>query len=331
MFEGGRRVKILGTGAYVPPKLLTNADLEKLVDTSDEWIMSRTGIKVRHISDDTMASSDLALEAAKEALENAKLTVEDIDQIIVATVTPDQQFPSTACTVQRRLGAKGISALDLGAACSGFVYGLGMASGMISSGLLDRVVLVGVETLTKLVDWTKRETCVLFGDGAGAVVLGPSDDNGREILSVTMRSDGTAGSLLELPAGGSRKRPTHETIDQGLHFIQMQGNEVFKYAVRLMSDMAREALDKAGKSVSDVDLLIPHQANLRIITATARRLGIPMEKVYVNVERYGNTSAASIPIALNEAHRVGRIKDGDIVELVTFGAGFTWAASVIRW
>jgi 3-oxoacyl-[acyl-carrier-protein] synthase-3 len=331
MFEGGRRVRILGTGSYVPPKIITNEYLEKLVDTSDEWITSRTGIKERHIVEDGVAASDLAFEASKMALADCGLTIDDIDQIVVATVTPDRLFPSAACTLQEKFGIKGNAAMDLSAACSGFVYGLAAAGGMISSGILDRVLLIGVETLSKLVNWKERETCVLFGDGAGAVVLGPSDDDSKGLLSVRMASDGGSGSLLELPAGGSRMPATHETIDQGLHFIHMQGNEVFKYAVRSMDEMARDALAKAGQEIEDVDLLIPHQANLRIIAATAKRLGISMEKVFVNVNRYGNTSAASVPLALDEARREGRIKDGDLVELVTFGAGFTWGAAVVRW
>ena len=331
MFKGHRGVRILGTGSYVPPRVVTNADLERLVETSDEWITSRTGIKERHIVDDGMAASDLALEAAREALSDSHLAVSDIDQFIVATVTPDRLFPSTACTLQEKLGAQGSSALDLSAACSGFIYGLAAAGGMISSGLLDRVLLIGVETLSKLVDWQDRSTCVLFGDGAGAAVLGPAEDDSRGLLSVRMASDGASGSLLELPAGGSRLPASHDTIEQGLHFIKMQGNEVFKYAVRAMYEMARDAISDAGQQISDVDLLIPHQANLRIISATAKRLGIPMEKVFVNVNRYGNTSAASVPLALDEARKEGRIKDGDLVELVTFGAGFTWGAAVVRW
>lgn len=324
-------MRILGTGSYVPPKVITNEDLEKLVDTSDEWITARTGIKERHIVEDGVAASDLALEASREALDNCNLTIKDIDQIIVATVTPDRLFPSAACTLQEKLGAEGNSAMDLSAACSGFVYGLATAGGMISSGVLERVLLIGVETLSKLVNWKERETCVLFGDGAGAVVLGPSEDDSRGLLSVRMASDGGSGSMLELPAGGSRMPATHETIEQGKHFIHMQGNEVFKYAVRSMDEMARDALDKAGLEISNIDLLIPHQANLRIISATAKRLGISMDKVFVNVNRYGNTSAASVPLALDEARKEGRIGEGDLVELVTFGAGFTWGAAVIRW
>jgi 3-oxoacyl-[acyl-carrier-protein] synthase-3 len=331
MFERNRGARILGTGSYVPPKVVTNEDIEKLVDTSDEWIVSRTGIKERHIVDGDTASSDMAFEAAKQALDDAGLAASDMDQILVATVTPDRLFPSTACTLQEKLGVQGNSATDIGAACSGFVYGLAMAGGMISSGVLDRVLLVGVETLSKLVNWRDRGTCVLFGDGAGAAVLGPAEEDGAGILSVKMQSDGSAGSLLELPAGGSRLPSSHETVERGLHYIKMQGNEVFKYAVRAMEEMALVALSKAGKDVSEVDLLIPHQANLRIIHATAKRLGIPMEKVFVNVNRYGNTSAASIPLALDEAVKEGRVKDGDLVELVTFGAGFTWGAAVIRW
>lgn len=321
----------MGTGSHVPPRVVTNEDLERLVETSDDWITSRTGIKERHVVDDEMAASDLALVAANEALGDAHLSISDIDQIIVATVTPDRLFPSTACTLQEKLGAEGNSALDVSAACSGFVYGLAMAGGMISSGLLDRVLLIGVETLSKILNWKDRGTCVLFGDGAGAAILGPAEADGRGLLSVKMASDGASGSLLELPAGGSRLPATHETIEQGQHFIKMQGNEVFKYAVRAMYEMARDTLAKAGLDISDVDLLIPHQANLRIIRATAKRLGIPMEKVFVNVNRYGNTSAASVPLALNEARKEARIKDGDLVELVTFGAGFTWGAAVIRW
>jgi 3-oxoacyl-[acyl-carrier-protein] synthase-3 len=331
MFEGHRGARILGTGSYVPPKVVTNEDIEKLVDTSDDWIVSRTGIKKRHVVEGSTAASDLALEAANRALDEAGMKASDIDQILVATVTPDRLFPSTACTLQEKLGVNGNSALDIGAACSGFVYGLAMAGSMISAGILDRVLLIGVETLSKILNWRDRGTCVLFGDGAGAAVIGPAEEDGARILSVKMRSDGAAGSLLELPAGGSQMPATHETVEQGLHYIKMQGNEVFKYAVRAMEEMAREALVKAGKEVPEVDLLIPHQANLRIIHATAKRLGIPMEKVFVNVNRYGNTSAASIPLALDEAVKEGRIKKGDLVELVTFGAGFTWAAAVIRW
>jgi 3-oxoacyl-[acyl-carrier-protein] synthase-3 len=331
MFEGHRSARILGTGSYVPPKVVTNEDLEKLVATSDEWIISRTGIKERHVVDGSTAASDLALMAANKALDQAGMKASDMDQILVATVTPDRMFPSAACTLQEKLGVGGNSAMDLGAACSGFVYGLAIAGGMICAGVLDHVLLIGVETLSKILNWRDRGTCVLFGDGAGAAVVGPAEGDGRGILSVKMASDGASGSLLELPAGGSLLPASHETVEQGLHYIKMQGNEVFKYAVRAMEEMAREALGKAGKEVSDVDLLIPHQANLRIIHATAKRLGIPMEKVFVNVNRYGNTSAASIPLALDEAVREGRIKDGDLVELVTFGAGFTWAAAVIRW
>jgi 3-oxoacyl-[acyl-carrier-protein] synthase-3 len=331
MFERHRGARILGTGSYVPPKIVTNEDLEKLVETSDEWIVSRTGIKERHVVDGDAAASDLALMAANQALEAAGLKASDMDQILVATVTPDRLFPSTACTLQEKLGVEGNSAMDIGAACSGFVYGLAMAGGMISSGVLDHVLLIGVETLSKILNWRDRGTCVLFGDGAGAAVIGPAEGDGKGILSVKMASDGAAGSLLELPAGGSQLPASHETVEQGLHYIKMQGNEVFKYAVRAMEEMAREALAKAGMGVPEVDLLITHQANLRIIRATAKRLVIPMEKVFVNVNRYGNTSAASIPLALDEAVKEGRIKDGDLVELVTFGAGFTWAAAVIRW
>jgi len=301
-----------------------------MVDTTDEWISARTGILERHIAENGVPSSDLAAEASRPALAEAGISPLDIELIIVATVTPDRLFPSTACSLQEKLGASNAAAFDLSAACSGFIYGLTLAKGLIATSVADVVLVVGVETLSKLVDWTDRNTCVLFGDGAGAAVVAPGDSD-KGILATSMGSDGRLGSLLELPGGGSLNPASEETLQNRLHFIKMKGNEVFKNAVRAMGNVAEDALAKAGIRAEDVDLLIPHQANLRIIEATAKRLGVPMEKVFVNVHKYGNTSAASIPMALHEARKEGRVKDGDIVELVSFGAGFTWGAAVIRW
>jgi 3-oxoacyl-[acyl-carrier-protein] synthase-3 len=310
--------------------VLSNRDLERMVDTTDEWISARTGILERHIAENGVPSSDLAAEASRPALAEAGISPLDIELIIVATVTPDRLFPSTACSLQEKLGASNAAAFDLSAACSGFIYGLTLAKGLIATSVADVVLVVGVETLSKLVDWTDRNTCVLFGDGAGAAVVAPGDSE-KGILATSMGSDGRLGSLLELPGGGSLNPASEETLQNRLHFIKMKGNEVFKNAVRAMGNVAEDALAKAGIRAEDVDLLIPHQANLRIIEATAKRLGVPMEKVFVNVHKYGNTSAASIPMALHEARKEGRVKDGDIVELVSFGAGFTWGAAVIRW
>ena len=328
--EQPRGARIIGTGYFVPPKVLSNRDLERMVDTTDEWISARTGILERHIAENGVPSSDLAAEASRPALAEAGISPLDIELIIVATVTPDRLFPSTACSLQEKLGASNAAAFDLSAACSGFIYGLTLAKGLIATSVADVVLVVGVETLSKLVDWTDRNTCVLFGDGAGAAVVAPGDSE-KGILATSMGSDGRLGSLLELPGGGSLNPASEETLQNRLHFIKMKGNEVFKNAVRAMGNVAEDALAKAGIRAEDVDLLIPHQANLRIIEATAKRLGVPMEKVFVNVHKYGNTSAASIPMALHEARKEGRVKDGDIVELVSFGAGFTWGAAVIRW
>lgn len=325
-----RGARIAGTGSYAPPRVITNAELERMVDTSDEWITTRTGIKERHVADDGVASSDLAAEASKIAMAEARITAEEIQLVIVATVTPDRLFPSTACTLQEKLGASNAAAMDLSAACSGFVYGLSVASGLIGIGALDRVLVVGVETLSKLVDWEDRNTCVLFGDGAGAAVVVPCE-TGRGVLSTSMGSDGSLGTLLELPAGGSLHPATQETLNTRMHFIKMKGNEVFKSAVRSMETVAKDAMKKAGVGADEVALLIPHQANLRIIEATAKRLGIGMDRVFVNVNKYGNTSAASVPLALDEARKEGRVKEGDLVCLVAFGAGFTWGSAVLRW
>jgi 3-oxoacyl-[acyl-carrier-protein] synthase-3 len=325
-----RPVHIVGTGSFTPERVLTNQDLEKIVDTSDEWIVSRTGIKERRISDPQTPSSSLATEAARRALEMAGLQGSDLDQIVVGTVTGDRTFPSTACIVQDRLGAVNAHAFDVSAACAGFLYGLSVGRSAITSGMANTVLVIGVETLSKIVNWTDRNTCVLFGDAAGAVILRASDKPGG-ILATRLHSDGSLVHLLEMPAGGSLRPPTHDTVEQRLHTIHMRGNDVFKHAVRAMESVALETLEAAGRTPEQLSLLIPHQANFRIIDATARRLGLPMEKVFVNLDRYGNTSSASIPLALDEANRAGRLRPGDLIEMVTFGGGFTWAAAVVEW
>jgi 3-oxoacyl-[acyl-carrier-protein] synthase-3 len=322
---------IAGTGSYAPPRVLSNHDLERLVETSDEWITTRTGIRERRIAEPGVASSDLAYEAATRALTTAELDPADIDVIIVGTVTPDHVFPSCGCTLQARLGARNAAAFDVTAACSGFLYALQVGRSMITAGTARNVLIVGVEVLSRIIDWSDRSTCVLFGDGAGAVVLKPSTEAGRGVLSVRIGSDGEQGEVLYLPAGGSRHPATHETVEQHLHYVHMSGNDVFKIAVRGMETVARQALDEAGVDVKDIDLLVPHQANLRIIDATARRLEVPSEKVVVNIDRYGNTSAASIPIALDEAVRGGRIQRGSTIVMVAFGGGLTWGAAVVKW
>lgn len=320
----------MGTGFYVPDRVLTNFDLEKMVDTSDEWIITRTGIKERRIATEEQATSDLAIEASRRALENAGLKVEDIDLIIVATSTPDTIFPSTACWVQKGLGADHIPAFDISAGCTGFLYGMILAEGLILNGQSKRILLAGGELLTKVTNWKDRNTCVLFGDAAGAVILEEShDDSG--MLSYSWKADGNLGDLLSQPAGGTRIPATHQSVDQDLHYLQMKGNEVFKYAVKRMGEAALVALEQVGLKKEDVDYLIPHQANIRIIEATGKRLRIPPEKVYSNIHKYGNVSVASIPISLHELSEEGKLKKGDIVVMDAFGAGFTWAAVVYRW
>jgi len=311
--------------------VLTNADLERLVDTSDEWIVTRTGISERRIAADDEATSDLAVHAAQAALEAAALDPADLEMILVATVTPDMLFPSTACILQDRLGARRAGALDVAAACSGFLYALGMADGLVKAGTARTVLVVGAETLTKVVNWQDRNTCVLFGDGAGAVVV-RADEGDAGILSTHLYADGSRGPVLMLPGGGSRHPVSQAVVDAGLAKIQMNsGNEVFKLAVRAMEDAALTGLKKHGFEVSDIDHLISHQANLRIISALGQRLGLPDHKVVVNVQKVGNTSAASIPIALDEAVRDGRVKPGHLIMLCAFGGGLTWASSLIRW
>jgi len=321
---------VAGIGRYVPERVLTNRDLERLVETTDEWIVTRTGIRERRIAAADQASSDLAVEAAREAMADAGVAPEDLDLIIVGTATPDMLFPATACVLQDRLGARRAGAFDLSAACSSWVYGAAVAHGYIVGGLAETVLVVGAETLSKITNWKDRATCVLFGDSAGAVVMRPSEP-GQGFLAFHLGADGAGGSLIILPAGGSRRPATIETIEGGEHYLRMNGREVYKFAVRLIPRAIQEAVDRAGLTLEDVDWFIPHQANIRIIDAAAERLGQPREKFFVNVDRYGNTSSASVPVALYEAVQAGRIRRGDVVVLVAFGGGLTWASAALRW
>ena len=325
-----RGVTIAGTGMYVPDRILTNRDFERMVDTSDAWIRERTGIIERRIAADDQASSDLAVIAARRALESAGVGVDEVDQIIVATTTPDRILPSCACTVQHKLGAKRAAAYDVFAACTGFIYGLGVGRSMVATGMCQTVLVIGVETLSRIVDYKDRNTCVLFGDGAGAVVLRPCAP-GEGLLSIVMQSDGDLSDMLEIPAGISKNMITPEGIAAGDTFIHMKGKELFKVAVRSMSDSLQQALEESNIAPTDLEIVIPHQANLRIIDAVRERLGMPVEKVVVNIERYGNTSSASIPISLDEQVRAGKVKKGDALGFVAFGGGVTWGATVMRW
>lgn len=325
-----RAVGILGVGHYVPEKIITNFDMEKMVDTSDQWITERTGIKQRHVAAPEEATSDMSYIAAVRALEDAKVSPEELDLIILATASPDHEFPSTACLVQARLGAKNAAAFDLGAGCSGFVYGLGVATQMIKSGLSNKILIIGAETLSRIMNWEDRNTCVLFGDGAGAAVVGEVEE-GYGVLGIDMGADGNGGKYLIQPAGGSRNPATLETVAAKGHTIHMNGREVFKFAIKIMGKTAKRALAKANLKEEDLDMFFPHQANLRIITSAAKRLKMPMDKVWVDVDKYANTSAASIPIALCEAQEAGVLKKGYNIILDGFGAGLTWAAIVLKW
>ncbi len=325
-----KNVKILGTGSSLPEKIVTNFDLAEIVDTNDEWIQSRTGIKTRRMATPEEQTSDFAAEASKRALEMAGVKAEDIDLIIVATITPDMPFPSTACLVQEKIGASKASAFDLEAACSGFVYGVTVAKQFISTGFYKHVLVVGAETMTKILDFEDRNTCVLFGDGAGAVVLGPSDDESG-FLGIDLGADGSGGVFLKMPGGGTLNPASENTVNDRLHYLKMEGSEVFKFAVRIMGKSSINAVKKSNLTVDDIDFLVPHQANIRIISAAAKKLKLPMEKVHVNLDKYGNMSAASIPVALDEAIRNEKIKKGDNVVLVGFGGGLTWGACVIKW
>ncbi|WP_371368258.1 3-oxoacyl-[acyl-carrier-protein] synthase 3 [Sporomusa rhizae] len=323
-------VGILGLGSYVPEKVITNYDLEKVMDTSHQWIVERTGIHERRNVTEGQATSDLAAKAAEKALADAGIGPEEIDLIIVGTVTPDMFFPSVACLVQDRIKAYNAAAFDLTAVCSGFIYGLVTASAFIKNGTYRKILVIGAETLSTITDKEDRNTAILFGDGAGAVVLGETEP-GYGILGFDLGAEGTGGDLLKVPAGGTRQPVTAETIANKLHFIQMNGNEVFKFAIKVMGETVKKALAAAQLTPQDITCLVPHQANLRIIQSAANRLGLPMDKVVVNVDKYGNTSAASVPIALDEGVKNGRIKKDDVIALAGFGGGLTWGAAIIRW
>jgi len=324
------RGKIVSTGSYVPEDVITNHDLERIVDTSDDWIVERTGIRQRRVVNGGQAASDLASEAALRALKHAHLKPRDIDLIIVATISGDMPFPSTACLVQSRIAAKNAAAFDLNAACSGFIYGLHLADNLIRGGAHNRILLIGAEVLSRFTDWEDRATCILFGDGAGAVIIEPTKEK-KGIISTNIHSDGDLGDLIMLPGNGSRNPCSRDTILKRLQFIKMKGNETFKVAVRTLEEIATKTLKDNDLDPADLSLLIPHQANVRIIQATAKRLNLPPEKVFMNIEKYGNTSAASIPIALDEAVQAGRVNSGDNILLEAFGGGLTWASALLRW
>ena len=325
-----RTVSITGIGSYVPEKVLTNGDLEKIVDTTDEWIVTRTGIRERRIAADDQATSDLAAEAARNALKNAGVEAEDVDLIIVATITPDHVFPNTACLVQDKIGATNAFCFGLEAACSGFLYSLEVARRFVSSGASETALVIGAEKLSSITDWEDRATCVLFGDGAGAAVVQAKGDR-LGVIQSCLGSDGKLADLLMVPGGGSRIPPSTAMLDERLNFLKMNGREVFKHAVRAMSESAKKALASAGLTIDDVDWLVPHQANRRIIDAIGQRLGIDENKVYMNLDKYGNMSAASVPVALDEAVREGAIQSGHVILIIVFGGGFTWGASVLEW
>ena len=320
--------KIIGTGSYVPEKVLSNQDLEKMVDTNDEWIVSRTGMKERRIARSDEFTSDMGLEAAKKALEASKISAESLDLILFATLTPDYVFPSTACLIQTQIGAVRAAAVDVQAACTGYLYALGMAKAFIESGIYKNILIIAAEKLSSIVNYKDRNTCVLFGDGASAAIIS-SEGQGLAIRDVSLGSDGELAKLLILPAGGSRLPATHETVDCNLHYLQMEGKEVFKHAVRRMESASKESIDRAGLKENEISWLIPHQANMRIIEALAKRFDVSMEKVFITIHKYGNTSASSVGIALDELMRQKTAQKGDNILLTAFGAGLTWGASVL--
>lgn len=320
---------IAGTGVAIPEKTLSNSDLEKMVDTTDQWIRERTGIEIRHVVDDKTQNSDLSAAAALQALEDANMSADEIDTIIQATVTGDVRFPSTACYVQEKIGAVNAAGFDIQAACSGYLFALHMADTLIASGKSKNVLIIGCELLTRIVDWNDRGTCVLFGDAAGAAVLKPANGDGRGVLGTFIKTDGRLAHLLLMPGGGSRY-PAEVAVAENLNNIKMEGPEVFKAAVMAMGDAAVHILEKTGLTPDEITLLIPHQANVRIINATAKRMKLPPEKVYVNIQNYGNTSAASIPVAMHEARQKGLLKPGDVCVMVAFGGGFTWGSAAVR-
>ena len=325
-----RPVGITGLGSWVPEETVSNFDLMKMIDTTDEWIVTRTGISERRKASEQEAASDLGVQAAQKALEDAGLKAEELDLILVATITPDMFFPATACLIQHEIGAVNAAAFDLSAACSGFIYALAVGSQFVATGMYRNVLVVAAETLSKIVDWRDRNTCILFGDGAGAVVLQPVEE-GYGFLAFDLGSDGAGADLLKVPAGGSRKPATMETVRNNEHYITMNGNEVFKFAVKIMGETSLKSIRCAGLSPEAVDYFVPHQANNRIIDAAAKRLNLSADKVYVNLDKYGNMSSASVPVALDEAVRKGFIKKEHIVVLVGFGAGLTWGSSVLKW
>lgn len=324
------KVKISALGTYVPPRLLTNADLAKLVETTDDWIMQRIGIRERHIVDKGVATSDLAVEAAKKALAERGLTATDMEAIIVGTVTPDMLFPSTACLVQNKLGAAGVWGFDLSAACSAFVYALQTGAQFVATGAHKKVMVIGADVMSSIIDYTDRATCVIFGDGAGAVILEPATED-LGLIDFIHEVDGSGGCSLYMPGGGSLHPSTHETVDKKMHFVHQDGGAVFKFAIRKMTEVCEKILQRNGFTVSDLDLFIPHQANKRIITATAERLGLKPENIVINIDRFGNTTAGTIPLAMDTARREGRLKKGNLVLLASVGAGFTVGATLLRW
>ena len=324
------RAAVTGMGSSVPAKVLRNADFEKTLDTSDEWITARTGIRDRHVVSDGQSTADLGTDAARKALEEARVRAEDLDLIICATVTPEMIFPATACFIQKTLGAPDIPAFDLSAACSGFLFGLAVGSQFIETGTYRRVLVVGAEVLSRFTDYTDRTSCILFGDAAGAAVLEPTSEPGRGILYNVLHTDGSGWDFIYVPGGGAREPATHQTVDARRHFIKMRGRDVYKFAVEKMQWLLGDCMRHCGLTPAQIDLVIPHQVNSRIIISAAERHGFPLDKVYMNIDRYGNTSAASIPLAMDECRRAGRIGPGSLVLLVAFGAGLTWAGTVVR-
>jgi 3-oxoacyl-[acyl-carrier-protein] synthase-3 len=326
-----RPVKIVGLSTFVPPRVLTNADLEKMVETSNEWILQRTGIRERHIAEPGVATSDLATHAVESALKEARITPDQVGFIVVGTTTPDTIFPSTACMVQEKIGARNAWGFDLGAACSGFTYSLTIAMQMVATGAHDYAIAVGADVMSSIIDYTDRTTCVLFGDGAGAVVLAPAAEGEPHIIDFAHEIDGRGGAALMMPAGGSRMPASHETVNNRMHYVKQDGAVVFKFAVKKTEEISRRLLDRHGMKPSQIDLFVSHQANRRIIEASTERLGLDPKKVVINLENYGNTTAGTIPLALADARREGRLKKGDLVLLASVGAGFTVGAVLLRW
>jgi len=324
------RSRIIATGSYAPPKILTNSDLEKMVETSDEWIVSRSGIRERRIVEKETATSDLGTQAARRALDMAGLAPEDLDFIITGTNSPDMFFPCTGCFIQAKIGAKKAAAFDVSAGCTSFIHALSLADKFIKEDPSRKIMVLGAEIMSKVTDWNDRATCVLFGDGAGAIIL-VGEEGERGVLSTHLHSDGSLWELLYMPGGGSANPSSHETVDKRLHYIKMAGNQLFKVAVRALADVSQEALKFNRLTSQDIDIMIPHQANTRIVEAAAKLINFPMEKVFLNIDRYGNTSSATIPIALDEVQREGKVKAGDLILLCSFGTGVTWGSAVIRW